>query len=73
VKRPDGKKEETKSFKLRLPPSLIGDLEELATRDSRTVSALLRKIAEDYVKAAVPPVTPRPQTPPPETKNEGGE
>jgi hypothetical protein len=73
VKRPDGTKEETAMFKFRLPPSLIEDLKELATRDSRTLSALLRKIAEDYVKAAVPPVTPRPQTPPPEMKNEGGE
>jgi hypothetical protein len=45
------RKEAMVTRQLRLPRALLMDLEEFASQDGRTISGLLRKIAEDFVRA----------------------
>jgi len=45
------KDEPMKSFKIRLPAKLLSDLEELATRDNRSIANFVRTLLEGFVKA----------------------
>ena len=45
------KDEPMKSFKIRLPATLLSDLEELATRDNRSIANFVRTLLEGFVKA----------------------